>query len=122
VCPSFAVAQVPGDCVRLDGAHQNGMSVHPAGRRQRLNPLGEWDGRDGAGDRWPTGCIQIESATKRGCATRSYLTVIPPDPDPDPAGPELLTYGIASFDSRGQGGRRLRRWSWIPRRPVTDQE
>jgi endonuclease/exonuclease/phosphatase family metal-dependent hydrolase len=93
-------AQAPGDRVRLNATHQDGVPVHPA-----------------AGDnsyvRWangtianvlavdpPTGWIQIESAGKRGWATRRYLTVLPPDPDPDDSddGPELLTYGIAAWN------------------------
>ena len=75
----------------LEGTHQDDVPVHPAAGDTRYvrwanATIATVVSIDGA-----TGWIEIESATKRGFVTRRYLVVLPPDPDPDDPGAELLT-------------------------------
>jgi endonuclease/exonuclease/phosphatase family metal-dependent hydrolase len=96
---SVPTAQVIGNRVRLESQNAQGVPVHPAAGD---NSFGRWaNGTIGhvvAIDA-ATGWIQVESATKRGWVTRTYVTVIPPDPEePDPTGPEVATYGVGTWN------------------------
>ena len=96
---SVPTAQVIGNRVRLESQNAQGVPVHPAAGdnsfvRWGNGTIGHVVAIDAA-----TGWIQVESATKRGWVTRTYVTVIPPDPEePDPTGPEVATYGVGTWN------------------------